>query len=87
MKKQFRLYDIYRAFSIGKYSQIKGINNYSVTKDVYDPGFEICVEFDNRNGLKYQEYCYDEDALKDFVRRVNKQLGNCRKPGKKKREV
>lgn len=85
MKKQFRLYDIYRNVTIGQKSDIKGIRNYNV--DVYHTIDEIYVS------VMFNDYEIFKDLitidvnveakLKEFVRQVNKKLKNCKKPGPK----
>lgn len=53
MKKQFRLYDIYRYLSVGKQSQIKGIKEYKATK--FNSG-AITIDVDFVNGVNYSEF-------------------------------
>lgn len=84
-KKQFRLYDIYRASVTNYKSAIKGIKSYYVMQ-LLDHSLHIRITFENEIG-EFDTYCSEENELKLLVREVNKHLGNCRKPGKKKREV
>lgn len=85
MKKQFRLYDIYRNVAIGYKSDIKGIRNYDVI--VYDTidYIDVRVMFDDYEIFK-DLITMDVDVeakLKEFVKQVNKKLKNCKKPGPK----
>lgn len=83
VKKQFRLYDIYRNATMSEMSEIEGITSYevdsiaSVITITYDGG-DITVE---------THYAASESDLKEIVRHVNHRLGNCRKPGTKKRNL
>lgn len=86
-KKQFRLYDIYRQIALGQNSNIKGIRDYDAC--VYRTVDEIDVH------VTFYDYKTIEDSitmdvnvetkLKKFVKRVNKKLKNCRKPGPRPR--
>lgn len=84
MKKQFRLYDIYRTAVTGDTSAIKGIKSYYAIKLKHS--LHVRITFENTIG-EFDTYCDDEKQAKLLVREVNKRLGNCRKPGKKKKEV
>ena len=84
-KKQFRLYDIYRNISLDKQSNIQGIYDYTVEVDNNFKQMYVSVTFYN---YEMFENCItiDTDAeakLKEFVKRVNKRLKNCKKPGPK----
>ena len=81
MKKQFRLYDVYRFAASGNISSIRGIKSYEVTKDAT----ALSVTFDN--GYTINRFAKIEDDLKAIIKEVNKILGNCRKPGKRKVRV
>lgn len=81
MKKQFRLYDIYRTATTGNMSVIKGLKCYDA-KILLDGDIKIYLLYDNDS--EWVAYYKNEDELKVLVREVNKRLGNCRKPGKKK---
>lgn len=80
IKKQFRLYDIYRYATTNEMSEIAGITSYevdsiaSVINIIYEGG-DITAE---------THYAASESDLKEIVRHVNHRLGNCRKPGVKK---
>jgi hypothetical protein len=77
MKKQFRLYDIYRFAASGNISSIRGIESYEVNKDATT----LHIVFDNCDTLT--RFAKIEDDLKAIVKEVNKILRNCRKPGRK----
>lgn len=78
-KKQFRLFDIYRQFCIKNASRIKGISTYKVVKHVGE--CEIIVVY--TNGIEANFVAKNEYELKEVVKRVNKQLKNGSKPGRK----
>ena len=85
MKKQFRLYDIYRNASLDKQSAIQGVREYTV--EIYHTidKIDISVTFYD-NEMFEDSITIDADTeakLKKFVKRVNKKLKNCRKPGPK----
>lgn len=79
MKKQFRLYDIYRCAAIGERSNIQGIANYEC--DV--TATHITVRFDNGHHF-VKSFCSNEQELRELVKDVNKRLNNCARPGPKK---
>jgi hypothetical protein len=78
-KKQFRLYDIYRAAAIGEPSNIEGITYYEVDKDAS----VITVHYDT---VPYVEHYFarNEEDLRAIRTQVNSRLGNCRTPGRKR---
>ena len=78
-KKQFRLYDIYRAAAIGEPSNIEGIVHYEVDKDAS----VITVRYDT---VPYVEHYFarNEEDLRTIRTQVNARLGNCRTPGRKR---
>ena len=85
MKKQFRLYDIYRNASLDKQSSIQGIREYTAEFDDKFKQAKVSVTF-----YDYEMFedliTIDVEAeakLKEFVKRVNKKLKNCKKPGPK----
>lgn len=78
-KKQFRLFDIYRQFFTQTLSRIKGISTYAIGR--YFDEYEISVVYSN--GIESSFTAKNEDELKQIVRKVNKQLKNCLKPGRK----
>lgn len=85
MKKQFRLYDIYRNASLDKPSNIQGIREYTAEFDHKFMQIRLYVTF-----YDYEMFedliTIDADTeakLKEFVKRVNKKLKNCKKPGPK----
>ena len=85
MKKQFRLYDIYRKASLDKQSAIQGVREYTAEFDDKFKQIKVSVTF-----YDYEMFedliTIDVEAeakLKEFVKRVNKKLKNCRKPGPK----
>ena len=83
-KKQFRLYDIYRNISLDKQSDIQGVLDYAVVIDDTFKQIYVSVTFYN---YEMFENCItidtDAEKLKEFVKRVNKRLKNCKKPGPK----
>lgn len=90
-KKQFRLYDIYRQIALGKNSNIKGIIEYDArVYHTYDE-IEVSVTFYDYKTIEDSiTMDVDDDVdveakLKKFVKRVNKKLKNCRKPGPRPR--
>lgn len=85
MKKQFRLYDIYRKASLDKQSAIQGVREYTVEFNYKFKQVQVSVTF-----YDYEMFedliTIDVEAeakLKEFVKRVNKKLKNCKKPGPK----
>lgn len=85
MKKQFRLYDIYRNASLDKQSAIQGVREYTAEFDRKFMQIRLSVTF-----YDYEMFedliTIDVEAeakLKEFVKRVNKKLKNCKKPGPK----
>lgn len=76
MKKQFRLYDIYRKASLDKQSAIQGVLEYTV--EIYHTIDKIDIS------VTFYDYEMFEDSitidanteaeLKKFVKRVNKKL-------------
>lgn len=83
-KKQFRLYDIYRATCTGYKSAIRGISSY----DTYqEQGSDMFVKIIFNDGAEWFGFYSEESKLKELVKKVNKRLNNCRKPGKKRKEA
>ena len=85
MKKQFRLYDIYRNASLDKQSAIQGVREYTAEFDDKFKQAKVSVTF-----YDYEMFedlitidVEAETKLKEFVKRVNKKLKNCKKPGPK----
>ena len=76
VKKQFRLYDIYRYAATGEMSQIEGIHSYEVNRDAT----MMTVRY-NVFECSQIYFAKNEKELKDIVRYVNKRLGNCSIPG------
>lgn len=86
-KKQFRLYDIYRQIALGKNSNIKGIIEYDACVYRTIDEIEVSVTFYDYKTIE-DSITMDvnvETKLKKFVKRVNKKLKNCRKPGPRPR--
>ena len=85
MKKQFRLYDIYRNASLDKQSNIQGVREY--TAEFYNKIKLAKVSVTFHDYEMFEDYItIDADTeakLKEFVKRVNKKLKNCKKPGPK----
>lgn len=87
MKKQFRLYDIYRNATLDKPSAIQGVREYTAEFDHKFKQAKVSVTFHNYEMFE-DLITIDDDTeakLKEFVKRVNKKLKNCRKPGPKRR--
>ena len=78
MKKQFRLYDLYRFATIGAQSKIKGITSYECNTTATT----IVVHFDS-TGENILRFANDEKERKLIVTEINKKLNNCQKPGRK----
>ena len=78
IKKQFRLYDIYRYAATGMMSEIEGIHSYECNRDAT----AITVRFGTYAASKFW-FPKNEDELREVVREVNRRLNNCQKPGKK----
>lgn len=78
-KKQFRLYDIYRCAATGEESHIEGIHSYEVNRDAT----VITVRY-GEYAVSQIYFAKNESELKEIVKFVNKRLGNCLTPGKKK---
>lgn len=84
MKKQFRLFDIYRSACGQGESQIRGIKHY-FCKQLLSERFKVFIQFeDDINAILIDDMYYCEDELKDLVSCVNRVLGNCHKPGRRK---
>ena len=81
-KKQFRLFDVYRQSFTGTSSKIRGIKNYRSSK--YFDETEISITYNN--GLTIEFTAKNENELKEIIRRVNKELKNCCKPGRKSKK-
>ena len=85
MKKQFRLYDIYRSASLGRQSAIQGVRDYTAEFDYKSKQAKVSVTFYNYEMFE-DLITIDVEAeakLKEFVKQVNKRLKNCKKPGPK----
>ena len=87
MKKQFRLYDIYRSASLDRQSAIQGVRDYTAEFDYKFKQARVSVTFYN-----YEMFedivtidVETEAKLKEFVKQVNKRLKNCKKPGPKRK--
>lgn len=78
-KKQFRLFDVYRQSFTGTSSRIKGIRSYKVAK--YFDETEITITYGNGSTTEFM--AKNEDELKEVIKKVNKELKNCCKPGRK----
>lgn len=79
MKKQFRLYDLYRYAATGQQSQIRGIHSYECNVDATT----IIVRFNPDGSENIIRFASNEGERKAIVTEVNKRLNNCRKPGRK----
>ena len=85
MKKQFRLYDIYRNVSLDKQSAIQGVREYTAKFDCKSKQAKVSVTFYNYEMFE-DIITIDVEAeskFKEFVKQVNKRLKNCKKPGPK----
>ena len=78
-KKQFRLYDIYRYAATGVESKVEGIHSYEVNRDATT----MTVRY-GEYAISQIYFAKNEDELKEIVKLINKRLGNCLTPGKKK---
>lgn len=81
-KKQFRLYDVYRYATTGAMSNIEGIVSYECNKDAS----VLVVRFEDytgeyKDGIARNFFCKNEFELKQTIKQINKQLGNCMTPG------
>lgn len=79
IKKQFRLYDVYRYAATGVESKIEGIHSYECNKDATT----LTVRF-GEYAVSQFWFPRDEKELREVIHEVNKRLGNCAKPGKKR---
>ena len=79
-KKQFRLYDIYRRAVMLEESHIEGIDYYKVDSKAS----VIQVKLVGDMTIHYY-FATNEEGLKEIVREVNTILGNCHKPGPRRR--
>lgn len=84
LKKQFRLYDIYRYATTGIESKIKGIESYECNKTATT----IVVRFQSSTNqfllIPVNYFSSSEEELKEIVKDINKRLNNCNKPGRRK---
>lgn len=80
-KKQFRLYDIYRRAVMLEESHIEGIDYYTVDSKAS----VIRVKFVSDAIIPHCYTATNEEELKEIVRKVNTILGNCQKPGPRRR--
>ena len=78
-KKQFRLYDIYRYAATGEESSIEGIHSYEVNRDAT----VMTVRY-GEYAISQIYFAKNEAERKEIVKYINKRLGNCQTPGKKK---
>lgn len=82
LKKQFRLYDIYRYVAL-KYGNFNNDTGYMP----YVRGIEQFYCDSKMTLIQVNGHTYiveeGEEGLREIVRAINKQLGNCAKPGKK----
>lgn len=78
-KKQFRLFDVYRQFFTRTASKIKGIRTYNVHNCFGDAEINITYS----DGKVRYFTAKNEDELKEVIKKVNKELKNCCKPGRK----
>lgn len=89
MKKQFRLYDIYRCAVTGEQSSIKGIREYHVRQDE-DKVLYINVLIDTPESNYPARWASiyslpkEEKRLRHFIKELNKRLIDCKRPGPKK---
>ena len=80
LKKQFRLYDIYRYVAL-KYGEMRNANYIPFVKGIEDFYCDSKMTIVQCNGHSYfvEE---GEEGLREIVKAINKQLGNCHKPGR-----
>ena len=79
VKKQFRLYDVYRYAATGEQSNIQGIDSYECNKDATT----LVIRYEGCGGVNF--FPRTEKELKEVIRSINKTLGNCDIPGPKVR--
>lgn len=84
-KKQFRLYDVYRYAATGEQSNIQGIRSYECNTTATT----LVVRFTDYGGsvdkpLACNYFPRNERELKRVISEVNKRLGNCMKPGRRR---
>lgn len=86
LKKQFRLYDVYRYAITGEMSNVEGILSYDCNKDVSTLTVTF-VDFMGvfKNGIQRIYFIKNENDLKQAVSKVNKLLGNCLTPGPRRK--
>lgn len=84
VKKQFRLWDVYRYAVTGKESVIEGILHYECTKNA-ETLLIVYADYTTLrpSGIDKFYFSDNEEQLKRCIRDINKRLGNCKKPGKK----
>lgn len=80
-KKQFRLYDVYRYATTQEMSLIENITSYEVNRDAS----VLRVRFFG-DPVSSRYTAKNEDELKEVIRTINRKLGNCCKPGPKRRK-
>ena len=73
LKRQFRLYDIYRyvALKTNEIPNVMGINDFYCNSEM------SIIQVNGRTYVVEE----GEEGLREIVRCINKQLGNCSKPG------
>lgn len=79
LKKQFRLYDIYRYIAL-KYGEMRNANYIPFVRGIEDFYCDSKMTIIQVNGHTYTVE-EGEEGLREIVKAVNKQLGNCHKPG------
>lgn len=81
-KKQFRLFDIYQCIIYGEKSKIFNMENYEVSR--HNDTIILTVKFTNES----QYYTADnKHELREVIKEINKNLNNCKKPGRRKNYV
>lgn len=88
MKKQFRLYDLYRYAATGEQSKIKGIHSYECNATATTITIRFTNQYDlDDDKLSIIRFADTEKERREVVREVNKRLNNCDTPGPKKNQL
>ena len=91
VKKRLGTYDLYRFIVTGKQDRIKGIEYFDCNNDAT----LVVVRYDGDDLPLNRTKTYlvdsinkgvEKNGIQRIVRLINKQLGNCEKPGKKHKE-
>ena len=91
IKKRIGLYDLYRYIVTGKQDRIKGIEYFDCNKDatvvvVRYSGDDLPLNRTKTYLVDSINKSVEKNGIQRIVRLINKQLGNCEKPGPKRTE-